>query len=617
MTRHLTTSSSNPLVAHRTPAEQAAAQAALFHPEPSLNPGLRSELDDLLSRQGEDDANLNRMHQATALFEELRDQPLTQELETALNTLLEGPAGQLVRHFNEAITPTVPPHESEEDGDDERHVETVTLSDTDDDIAFEGMGDAALKLELSADERAEEYHGEFRFDGSGPAEIMTFESSDPNPEYDSPTGTYLLDNSETLSLNVAEGTGFGGTIHADAASSLEVDAPGWFSDATLHGESLTEATFNVDMVSRYEDDEIHGGTYHSLNLDVENLEQLTVAGDARFHLTSIAESESLRRVNADTDGELLLSGFELAHLEAVNLSGGGRAVFYADDASTQAESIRIDAAELSGDVLPIPPGEDTLSTSIGAFDGPGRGTAEIIGSETGQNSLSVSGRDLTYSGGEGNDDLSYSSAGQLADMADFRIEAPSSNVHFNDVVGQGELALDSGLVRASGDSLVQTEEFLALTGDMLHPDSADGEVRIMTNGEVALDSLPPADIEPAAYNSAYFARDTGNSRWSVDEQGRFDGTFDFDGNVSNDDGDTLDGLLFEDDGGDLFYVLDTDTDPGIEAGADAFRIGEVEAGWADGGTVQSAAEVDAVIEERALVLLGVGETTLTEHGELA
>lgn len=617
MTRHLNSASSNALEAHRTPAEQAAAQAALFRPDPSFIPGLHSELDDRLSRQGEDETSLNRMQQATALFEELREQPITQELETALSELLEGPAGQLVRRFNETITPTEPPPASEEDGDDERPVETVTLRDTDDDFAYEGMGDAALKLELSADERAEEYHGEFRFDGSGPAEIMTFESADPDPEYDSPTGTYLLDNSETLSLNVAEDTGFGGTIHADAARSLEVDAPGWFSDAALHGASLTKASFNVDMVSRYEDDEAYGGTYHSMDLDAENLEQLTVAGDARFHLTSIAETENLRHVSADTDGEFLLSGFELDHLEEAKLSGGGRVVFYADEASTQAESVRIDAAELSGDVLPIPPGEDTLNTSIGAFDGQGRGTAEIIGSGTGQNNLSVSGRDLSYTGGEGNDYLSYRSAGQLDDIADFQIKAPSASVHFNDVVGQGELALDGGLVRASGDSLVQTEEFLALTGNMLHPDNTDGEVRIMTNGEVELDAFRPSDIEPEAYNSAYFARDTGNSRWSIDEEGRFDGTFDFDDNVSNDDDDTLDGLLFEDDGGDLFYVLDTDTDPGIEQGADAFRIAEVGDGWVDGRSVKSAADVDAFIESHALALLGVGETTLTEHGELA
>jgi hypothetical protein len=76
-------------------------------------------------------------------------------------------------------------------------------------------------------------------------------------------------------------------------------------------------------------------------------------------------------------------------------------------------------------------------------------------------------------------------------------------------------------------------------------------------------------------------------------------------------------LLFEDDEGDLFYILDIDTDPGIEQGANAFRIAEVGEGWADDGSVQSAAVIDAFIDSHALALLGVGETTLTEHGELA
>ncbi|QTP55016.1 hypothetical protein HNO51_10200 [Billgrantia sulfidoxydans] len=617
MTRHLDAASSNALEAHRTPAEQAAAHAALFRPDPTLIPELRSELDALLTRQQDDYAGLTRMQQATALFDDLHEQPLTQELEAALAALREGPAGQLVRRFNEAVAPSAPPPAGEEDGDEERPVETVTLGDTEEDASYDDMGDAALALSLSADERNEEYHGVFRFDGSGPATIDTFLSEDPNPDYDSPSGTYHLPNSETLSLQVADETGFSGTLHADAAQTLEVDATGWLNDATLHGASLTEATFDMDMVSRYEGDDAHGGTYHAMDIDAESLDRLTIQGDARFHLTSIGESEALRRVDADTDGEFLLSGFELDHLEEAKLSGGGRVVFYADEASTQAESVRIDAAELSSDVLPIPPGEDTLNASIGAFDGPTRGTAEIIGSQEGQNTLAVSGRDLSYTGGEGTDLLNYAGAGELDDMAAFHIQAPSASVHFTDVAADGELALDEGLVRASGDSLVQTEAFLALTGDMLHPESSNGEVTIEANGEVALDPFRPSHIEPEAYNSAYFARETGDSHWSVDEEGRFDGRFDFDASVTNAEDETLDGLLFEDDEGDLFYVLDTDTAPGIEAGADAFRIGEVGDGWADGGDVQSAAEVDAVIDDRALALLGVGETTLTEHGELA
>ncbi|QOR38785.1 hypothetical protein HNO52_09910 [Billgrantia diversa] len=616
MTRHFIIASSNALEAHHTVAEQAA-QAAPLRPAPSLIPALRTEHDDLLTRQKEDYASLNRMPQAPALLDELRDLPLGQQLETALAALRESPADQLMRRFDEAIPPTDPPPAGEEDGDDEHYVESVTLGDSDEDVTLVGMGDAALELELSADERGEEYHGVFRFDGSGPAVIDTFLSDDPNPDYESPSGTYHLTNSDSVSLQVAEGTGFRGTIHADAAHSLEVDASGWLNNVTLHGADLSEATFNLSKMSRFEDDESHGGTYHSMDIDAANLERLSVSGDARFHLTSIAETEALRHVSADTDGEFLLSGFELAHLEEANLSGGGRVVLYADDAGTQAESIRIDAAELSGDVFPLPPGEDTLNASIGAFDGPGRGTADIIGSGKGQNNISVSGRDLAYTGGEGSDSLSYRSAGELDDMASFHIEAPSISASLTDVVGRGELALEDGSFTIAGDSLVQTEDFYVVSGRMLHPESTNGAVRIQSDGEVRLYTGAHSFTDSAEYNDAYFERDTGDSHWSVDEEGRFDGAFDFEGNVSNDDDDTLDGLLFEDDSGDLFYVLDTDTDPGIEAGADAFRIGAVDAGWADGGSVQSAAEVDAFIDDNALQLLGVGETTLTEHGELA
>lgn len=590
-----------------SPGDRSTTTANLLRPDASRLDDLHSEIDDFMSRQQEALADLKRMQDTSSLFLDMREQILS-EVAATVAALREG-----LPTF-----PFLPRHDADEDdASEERHVETVTLGDTNEDVTYDDMGDAALALSLSADARDEEYHGVFRFDGGGPAAIDTFLSEDPNPDYESPNGTFHLPNSGSVSLFVAKETGFGGTVHANSAKTLEVDAPGWYSGSKLYGASLTEATFDLGKVSIYEDDAAHGGTYHSVDIDAANLEQLTVAGNARFHLTSIAESEALQRVDVTTDGEFLLSGFELDHLEDANLSGGGRVVFYADSTSTQAESVRIDAEELSGDVFPLPPGEDTLNISIGAFDGTARGNAEIIGSRTGQNNLTVSGRDLTYTGGEGNDYLHYRRAGELDDMAGFRIEAPSASVHFADLVGQGELALDGGLVRASGDSLVQTEEFLALTGNMLHPDSTDGEVRIVANGEVELDAFRPSDIEPEDYNSAYFARKTGDSHWSVDEEGRFDGRFDFDGSVTNADDETLDGLLFEDDEGDLFYVLDSDTDPGIEAGADAFRIGEVSEGWADSGSVQSAVEVDGFIDDNDLTLLGVGETTLTEHGELA
>ncbi|WP_104203457.1 hypothetical protein [Billgrantia saliphila] len=597
-----------PLEAH------GSTPAALLRSNDSILSELHSGLTELREQQQELYADLNRMQETTALFRDMHQRTLSQDLETAISALREGPAGQMMRLLNETITPSERERDEEED-DEERHVETVTLGSTDEDMTYDDMGDAALALNLSADERNEEYHGVFRFDGSGPAAIDTFLSEDPNPEYDSPSGTYHLPNSESVSLYVADDTGFSGTIHADAAQSLRVDAPGWFSNATLHGAHLTEATFNLDMVSIYEGDEAHGGTYHSLDINAENLERLKVTGDARFHLTSIADSDALQQVDASTDGELLLSGLELNHLEEVNLEGGGRVVFYTDEASTQVESVRIDAAELRGDI--VPPGEDTLNIDIGAFAGQARGTAEIVGSEVGQNGITVEGRDLSYTGGTAGNGLRYRNAGELDDMASFRIHSPNASTSLEDVVARGELLLEDGFAIVSGDSLVETEDFYALTGAILHPESADGAVRVRSSGEVTLNAGHNFSNDSAAYNDAFFARDTRDTQWSIDADGRFDGTFDFGVTVANDDDDTLDGLLFEDDAGDLFYVLDTDADPGIEEGADAFRIAEAGEGWVDEGNVQSAAEVDAFIGDHALSLLGVGETTLIEHGELA
>ncbi|MGQ4876988.1 hypothetical protein ACOJCM_00245 [Billgrantia sp. LNSP4103-1] len=603
MTRHLKAATPFHHASHPT-AEQNSVHAALLRPDISHLSELRSDIEDAMSRQQEAYANLTQ--EAPTLLRDLRDK-IRSEIEATVASLREGLPSS--------------PHDSKEDGEEdereERHVETVVLGDTDEDIAYEDMGDAALELRLSADEIHAEYHGEFRFDGSGPSAIETFESDDPDPSFSSPSGNYHLPNSESVSFFVAEDTGFRGTVHADAARSLEVEAPGWFSGVTLHGASLTEATFNVGMLSMYEDDLIHGGTYHSVQIDAENLETLTVLGDARFRLNSIADSDVLQRVEANTDGEFLLSGFELDHLEEVDLSGGGRVVISSDMVGTQVDTIRVDAADLHGDVYPLPPGEDALSLWIGAFDGSARGTAEIAGSEVGQNSVRVAGRDLTYTGGEGSDYLSYRDAGELDDMASFRIEAPSISASLTDVVGRGEFALEDGSFSITGNSLVQTEHFFVLSGSLLHPESDDGAVRILSDGEVTLYSGARYATDMATYNDAYFARDTGESRWSLDEEDRFDGTFDFMDSVTNDDTETLDGLLFEDDAGDLFYVLDTDTDPGIEQGADAFRIAEVGNGWVDDGSVQSAADVNAFIDSHALALLGVGETTLAEHGELA
>lgn len=570
---------------------------------------LRFHLSDMEAQYATRYDDLNRKEKVAALFEDLGERPsLPESLEALVSMLPEGPAGQLLRIYN---------HVTRKEGEtsDEPRTETVTLGDSDEDVTLEGMGDAALELNLSANERNEEYHGEFSFDGSGPAGINTFESEAPNPEYGSPTGTYRLPNSESVNLYVAEDTGFGGTIHADAAQSLEVDAPGFFSNTTLHGASLTEATFRIGFSSLYEDDVIYGGSYHRMDLDAENLERLTVTGDGLLNLTSIADSDALQRVDAVTDGFLSFRGFDLNNLEEVNLSGAGRVYFSTDELAKEAESINVDAGDLRGDLAPHT--EDALSMKISEFSGPERGTAEIIGSEVGHNDITVIGRDLTYTGGTGSSSLSYVKAGELDDMASFRIEASTGSPHLSNVVGRGELSLGSGFVTVAGDSLVETEDYYALSGGILHPESTHGAVRIEANGEVTLNSSLYYPVDTAAYNDAYFARDTGETRWAVDDNGLFDGTFDFVDTVTNDDAETLDGLLFEDDAGDLFYVLDNDTDPGIEEGADAFHLAEVGEGWVNGESVQSAAEVDAFIDDNGLALLGVGETTLTEHGELA
>ncbi|GHA86204.1 hypothetical protein [Modicisalibacter luteus] len=561
--------------------------------------------------------SLNRKDKVTALFQDLAESSsLPESLEELSALLPEQSVGQLMRLYNQITSPSGK-------GPDVPAEETVTLGDTDEDVFLEGMGATALALNLSADILKEEYHGEFTFDGSGPSEIQTFEADDPDPEAGTPdgytpVGIYRLTNTEQLVLDVAANTGFGGTVHANAAASLRVDAAGLLSPyATVHGASLTQATFTLGAL-----DDRHYG--HYLDIEAPNLEHVTIDAESTLVLSSIAETDSLSRVDAVIDDELLVSGFDLHDLTEANLSGAGRAVFYSDELARSTESIRVDAGELRGDQ--VLPGEDTLSLRIQAFDGAERGTAEIIGSNVGLSSILIAGRDMTYAG-DGGGLVRYTEVGDWDHMASFSVhagtEAGSSDsvqalsLSMWDLVARGDISRDNVALKVEGNSYVETGDFHVLTGATLHSEGEGGMVNIDTDNVVTLNRFIPSYTDTATYNSAVFARNTGETQWSIDDEGLFDGTFDLDMTITNDDADTLEALLFEDAEGDLFYVLDTKSEAGIEVGADNFLLGEVGEGWVNDASVHTAQKIDRYIDENGLELLGVGETTLTDPYAMA
>lgn len=547
--------------------------------------------------------DLNRKEKVAALYQDLADRTgLPESLDTLFEWLPEGPAGQLMRLYNHVIR-------ADDEARDDGRTEAVTLGDTDERVTLEGMGEAALALNLSADAMKEDYHGEFSFDGSGAVEIQTFESEEANPDGYSPTGTYILTDTSEVRLGVAENTGFGGTIDAEAAETLEIEAAGLLSPtAAVKGDKLSSAELRLGEVG----DDYYG---HVLDLDATRLESLTIDTASPLMITSSGDMDALARLDVATDGFFRTSSVDLPHLAEATLHGAGSVEL--EGIGRDAESIAIDASGLRGENLPSvdPPIVAALNLSIDAPAGTGLGGAEIVGAETGANQVSVTGRNLTYIGGQSDDQLRYAQAGQADDLASIDIDSGLSGrdtLLMRDVMARGSIegfTGDDSSLSLSGNSQVITDDFVMLTGSNSHPESDFGQVDIDGSGEVTLNDPQIGGTHSAA---GFFSRETGASEWSVDDGEGFDGTFDFDVTVTSERSDTWDALLFEDEADDLFYVMDPDPEPGIEAGADSFRIAEVGEGWIDGDTIQTAAQVDTFIEENGLELLGVGETTLTD-----
>ena len=483
-------------------------------------------------------------------------------------------------------------------------LQTVNLGQTGENVTLREMGSDALTLNLQADAQnsAAVFDNTFTTDGSGLATLNTVAHAEDDADFG---GTFNLRSAEQVALNVAEDTTFDGTINAAAAESVQIDATGQLaSGAAVNAAAAQAATINVA--------EQEGDVASTLAIDAGNLERLTVTAGEQLTLTGVAaDLDSLVRLDVTTEEAFDISNFDLASLAEANLSGAGSAEFNAGIGAAS-ESVTINAGELYGDN-----GASTaLDVDIAQLgDGSELGIAQVVGSTEGGNNVDVTGRDLTFTGGYGDDVVSLSNAGDADDLASFSIDTgvdgSGDEVTLSSVIGQGSISGDTAKVTIDGSSRVVTDDYVALTGAAKHGTVGieGGEVVIAADGSVTLNGDVALNAS-GTYGAAFFSRDIGDSEWELDDTG-FAGTFDFDVTVVNDEAKTWEALLFQNGAGDLFYVMDTVTAAGIDAGADSFRIVEVGIGWADDDSAQTAAEVTSYIEDNGLELIGVGMTTLT------
>ncbi|WP_043531341.1 hypothetical protein [Litchfieldella xinjiangensis] len=493
---------------------------------------------------------------------------------------------------------------------DEPARETLTLDESDGDITMTDQGDTALTLTLSADAMKEDYTGAFSFDGQGHVDIRTRLSDDTGTQGYSPTGTYTFSNTDRVALDVAAGTGFGGTINANAATQLEVDAEGLLSpNAAVRGDNLSEATLRLGEV----DDDFYG---HVLALDAMRLERLTIDTGSPLMLTSPSDLSALAQLDIVTQGYVRTRSIELPSLEDASFQGAGSVEL--SDVGSEVQHITIDAGQLRGEDTPSfdPPIIAALELSIDAPANTSHGSVDIIGSQAGGNRIDVTGRDLSFTGGDGDDQIRLFRVGTNENLAAIDInagETGNDTLNMRDVVAEGRIdgfSMENSSISVMGSSQIVTEDSIVLTGNRLQHESSYGHVAIDADGSVTLNSL-----QTRTSAASFFSREIGDSRWAEEGDG-FEGSFDFDVALINDNGDTWDALLFEDDDGDLFVISDADPAAGIEQGADAFRIAEVGGDWV-GGADQTAAQVDDFVTQGGLELLGVGQAALSDPYGLA